>query len=168
MDSKVPFPEHWTAPPELAGPLPRTIRIRKDGIALIAVGTATLFGFGWKFVSELRQDVHRTADPFWWIPCILLAFLTALGLWPLMLVRLHRRLVSGGFPAAAVVVGCRPGGRGGWRAKYQFRTENGIVVEGDGVIGQSPAIGSTLCVVYLPKSPQRNQLYSNLMYHVGR
>jgi len=114
----------------------------------------------------------------WWVACVLSAFIAATGIWGAVIpLRRDRELVAKGAAAAGVILKCFQGGRGGWVANYQFRTEDGTTAQGTSPCPNRLEIGSTVCVLYLPQAPRRNQPYcfqtaeglktSNLSYCVA-
>jgi hypothetical protein len=81
----------------------------------------------------------------------------------LMGLRSERRLLTEGMPVAGLVTGCTRGTRGSYRVKYEFRTEDGRVVQGK-CGGKRQDIGAGVCVLYLRQDPRKNQLYSTGSY----
>lgn len=113
---------------------------------------------------EGRANLDR-----WLLPCafLVLPFTAFIGTKVMIPLRQDRQLVAGGMPAAGVILKCYGGGRGGWGATYQFRTEDGRLAEGSSSCGNRLEIGSTVCVLYSPQDPKRNHLYSALLYRVA-
>jgi hypothetical protein len=80
--------------------------------------------------------------------------------------RTERKLLIEGVPADGLVTECAPGTRGGYRVKYEFRTEDGRVVQGK-CGGERQEIGATICVLYLRRDSRQNNLYSKQNYRVA-
>jgi hypothetical protein len=78
--------------------------------------------------------------------------------------RRQRRLVAGGVPTAGIVTKRSRNSQGAWWVDYQFHTEDGKVAKGRGHLGLE--IGATICVLYLPQDPRRNQPYLRSWYRV--
>jgi len=133
-----------------------------------------------------RPDVNHPAawewSFFWWLPLstdlvhlpdfsnqfewFLAAFLSgSFGIAVSMGLRSERKLLVDGVPAAGLVTECTPGSRGSYLVKYEFRTEDGRVVNGK-CGGQRQKVGDTICVLYLRQNLRRNQMYSKGCYRV--
>lgn len=103
-----------------------------------------------------------------WIP-----FLYQMILVPALLVILvtmsnARRLVTVGRPAVAVVTDCSYHQKGGFQVKYEFLTEDGKVIKGNSSSDDEQKIGASVCVLYMPRNPRRNQAYDSLSYGAVR
>ena len=65
MDSNISFPERWTAPPELIGPLQRETRLSRDGIGTAIGATAFLLAaiaiVLWAGAVQTKQTAHTAA-----------------------------------------------------------------------------------------------------------
>jgi hypothetical protein len=65
VDSVVSFPEGWTAPPELMGPVPRKTRLSADGVASATVMTGLLLlalaGTVWACIAMARYWTRTAA-----------------------------------------------------------------------------------------------------------
>jgi hypothetical protein len=94
------------------------------------------------------------------------AIFVASGLFSLLSLRGDRRLVAEGTPVIATVTACSgPVGRSVWfSVKYEFRTDEGIEINGSGRYGSSLDIGTKLVALYLPQNPQRNAPYASSYY----
>lgn len=106
--------------------------------------------------------------PDWWVPCVFAAFLALISTPLIVSLRRDRRLVAEGVPVGGVVLKCSPRGRGGWTAKYEFRTEDGRVAEGSSDCWNRLEAGSAVCVLYHPQNPRRNKAYSAVTYRVAQ
>jgi hypothetical protein len=84
----------------------------------------------------------------------------------LMGLRSERRLLAEGLTAAGQVTECTRGTRGSYRVKYEFRIEDGRVVQGK-CGGERQKIGAPVCVLYIRQDPGQNQPYSNENYIVA-
>ena len=72
--------------------------------------------------------------------------------------RRERRLVREGKAVPGVVTSCTPNDRQ-FKVKYEFRTEDGIVMTGSSSSKDSYETGACIWILYLPKKPQRNCSY---------
>jgi hypothetical protein len=84
----------------------------------------------------------------------------------LMSLRKERKLLVNGAPAAGLVTSCTPGTRGSFSVKYEFRTEDGRVIQGKSG-GPRKKIGDSLCVLYLQQNPRQSQPYPSGNYRVA-
>jgi hypothetical protein len=75
----------------------------------------------------------------------------------LLLLRRNRRLVAEGVPTVGVVTKSYSRRGAGPRVDYQFRTRDGNVATGTG--RSDAAVGTPICVLYLPREPRRNRSY---------
>ena len=80
--------------------------------------------------------------------------------------RIDRPLVTNGMPAVAVITKCTPHVRGGITVKYKFRAEDGSEMKGSSGYDSLQEIGASICILYLPWNPRRNQTYISLCYRV--
>jgi hypothetical protein len=76
-------------------------------------------------------------------------------------------VASDGLPAPAVVTRCFRV-KGGYAARYQFKTRDGVVLKGRDRCWRKLEPGSSACVLYLPDNPRRNYLYPLSLYTVPR
>lgn len=165
-------------PSELTGPLPRRTRISANGIlstiapAVFLVGAVALsFRPG---MNAMRETQIRAAlldvssDALGGMPLIGSMMLVLMSVAVLISMRIDRRLVAEGAPAVAVIRDCSSGGRGGFRVKYEFRTEDGRVMNGSGKSDSPQEIGASICVLYLLRDPKRNRPYQSLNYRVAQ
>jgi hypothetical protein len=88
------------------------------------------------------------------------------GILVLLQLRRQRQLVAKGVPAAGVVTKRSRNSRGLWWVFYEFRTEDGRVAKGSD--RACLEIGATICVLYLPQDPRRNQGYLGSWYRPAR
>jgi hypothetical protein len=84
-----------------------------------------------------------------------------------LFLRSDRQLVVHGRPRAAMVTGCHEAGRGGLRTTYEFRMDDGRVIQGSSRSINRQNVGACLWVLYLPQNPKRFQAYSGLSYAVA-
>jgi len=77
-----------------------------------------------------------------------------------------RRLAAEGKPAVATVTSCALN-KSGFSVKYEFRTEKGTVTKGNSSSETDQEVGASVCVLYLPRNPRRNQTYASLCYRVA-
>jgi hypothetical protein len=101
------------------------------------------------------------------MPCVGEMLFLVSGIWFICVLRRDRQLVAEGVPTAGVVRKCSFRGGGVWRAKHEFRTEDGRVAGGS-CYSNRPEIGSSVCVLYLPQNPRRNKMYPVLTYRVAQ
>jgi Protein of unknown function (DUF3592) len=90
----------------------------------------------------------------------------ALCLFLIVPLRSEHQLVAEGLPVAGVITQCSPGKRGGFSVTYDFRTQDGSVTKGNGWSRARQEVGATVCVLYLPHNPRRNEPYPSLNYRV--
>ncbi len=102
-----------------------------------------------------------------WFP-VMIPVLWAVGSGILLFnLRRQRTVATEGVPAAGVIVKCTRI-KGGWAARYQFRTPDGAVAKGRDRVWHRVEPGSTVCVLYLPDNPRRNNLYPVCLYTVNQ
>jgi len=70
----------------------------------------------------------------------------------------ERRLVCEGKAVPGVVTSCTPDDRQ-FKVKYEFRTEDGILMTGSNSREDSYETGACIWILYLPQRPQRNCSY---------
>jgi hypothetical protein len=114
----------------------------------------------------------QESNPLAWIPFFGPAVLLLISMVVLISTRIDRRLVKEGRTAVAVVTECierhgRGGGVNGFTIKYEFRTEDGMVINGNSSCESRPEIGGSICILYLSWNPRRNQTYSSLCCRVA-
>lgn len=73
-------------------------------------------------------------------------------------IRLQASLLANGAAAQGVVTGTELV-KGEWRVRYQFRTPDGRWVKGSGHSHAAPALGGSVCVLYLSDAPRRSRIY---------
>lgn len=95
---------------------------------------------------------------------------TIIGLWLLPIPYRDRQLIRDGVPGAGVITNFN---RGRGRAKgsdsinYEFRLPDGRTMTGCSPCDGDQGIGASVCVLYLPQNPLRNQLYPLRYYRVA-
>jgi len=77
----------------------------------------------------------------------------------LLTMRLERMLLTAGTPTIAVVSKCSTGGRGGIYLKYEFRTQDGTLINGNSESETRQEVGALIPVLYMPQKPKRNLPY---------
>ncbi len=105
-----------------------------------------------------------SSDPDW-VPVTLPAVVVGLGFVLLLILRRQAQMVAEGLPAAGVVTKCFAV-KGGWSVRYQFRMKDGTIAGGSSQTSQRLAVGTAICVLYLPQRPRRNAMYPNSYYRV--
>lgn len=107
---------------------------------------------------------YGPSDSVWFI----LPFPIALsGILFLISLRMERTLVADGVPAAAVITRSDYHSRGGYTATYEFRTEDGRVMQKRVGVPNRLEIGSKIWVLYLRRNPRRSQPYPSPNYRVA-
>ena len=101
-----------------------------------------------------------------WGAFVVPAIPAAVGLLVLAKLRRTRRLVAEGVATAGVVTKCYRGGKGSWWVNYDFRTADGKAA--NGTYNVNLPIGVVICILYLPRNPDRNQPYLESWYRVAR
>jgi hypothetical protein len=81
--------------------------------------------------------------------------------------RRQGRVAAEGVPAAGVVTRCYRV-KGGWAARYQFKTKDGAIVKGRDKMWRKFTEGAPVCVLYLPDNPRRNNLYPLCLYTISQ
>jgi hypothetical protein len=98
-------------------------------------------------------------------PDLVLFILAALGIMLFLQLRTGRRMVAEGTPAVAVITKCTPAkGRSGIGIEYEFRTEDGRVINGRSGFVSLQEIGASICILYLATNPLQNQPYELLNF----
>jgi hypothetical protein len=85
-------------------------------------------------------------------------FFALLVIVALIFLRRERRLLREGKAVQGVITSCTPHDRQ-FKVKYEFRTEEGILMTGHSNCKDSYETGSSIWILYLPKRPQRNCSY---------
>lgn len=93
------------------------------------------------------------------VPALLIISLT---------MRSARRLVAEGCPAVATITDCTYHQKGGFEVKYEFRTDAGESISGSSPSNDEQKIGASVCVLYMPRNPRRNQVYESLSYRAAQ
>jgi hypothetical protein len=100
-----------------------------------------------------------------WFP-ILVPSMWAVGSLILLISLLRQgKVAAEGVPVAGVVTKCFRI-KGGWATRYQFRANDGTVVNGRDRVYSRLEPGATVCVMYLPENPRRNYLYPMSLYRI--
>lgn len=115
-----------------------------------------------------RPAGWEESDPAVWLSLLLPILLLLISAVMLVWMRIDRRLAAEGTPAVAVVTKCTVHGRGTNTFNYEFRTEDGRVIEENSQSYSLQEIGARICVLYLPQNPRRNLPYSSLGYRVSQ
>jgi len=102
-----------------------------------------------------------------WPGIIFLTLLLASAFMFLKTLREERLLIAKGTPAVALVTKSSST-RSGFLIKYDFRTEDGMVIKGSSGYENCPEIGANICVLYLQQDPSCNQLYPFRYYCVAQ
>jgi hypothetical protein len=109
-------------------------------------------------------DAERLPE---WFP-VVIPLLWVLGSGFLLFnLRRQGKVATDGVPAAGVVTKCRRV-KGGWAARYQFRTPEGAIAKGRDRVYSKLEPGSSVCVLYLPDNPRRNHIYPLCLYTVNQ
>jgi hypothetical protein len=78
-----------------------------------------------------------------------------------------RQLMREGVPSVGVIVKVIRGkGREVDAMYYEFRLDDGRIMSGSSSCVGVPEIGASICILYLPQNPQRNQRYPLRYYRV--
>jgi hypothetical protein len=104
-----------------------------------------------------------------WFPFFLPILFLLISVAVRISMRIDQRLVVKGIPAVAVVTKCierygRSGQVNGFTIKYEFRTEDGMLINGNSSSESRQEPGASICILYLPRKPKRNQTYTSLCY----
>jgi hypothetical protein len=79
-----------------------------------------------------------------------------------------RQLIEEGAPSAGVITNfIRGKGRTGDAMCYEFRLDDGRIMSGSSQCDVVPEIGASICILYLPQNPQRNQRYPLRYYRLS-
>jgi hypothetical protein len=138
--------------------------------------------------KQLEQDIHESSTlpirylpanpavnhPAAWeepalsaiLPLLIPLIPVAIGIMMLASGHQERRLLAEGLPAIATITNSYPLSKGGYRSNYEFRTEDGSIGTGSDSFDGPPEIGTSFCVIYLPRNPRRNLPYPLLDYRV--
>lgn len=103
-----------------------------------------------------------------WIPFMYQMILVPALLIIALTMRSARRLVAQGRPAVATITDCTYHQKGGFELKYEFRTDAGESIKGNSPSNDEQKIGASVCVLYLPRNPRRNQVYNSLSYRAAQ
>jgi hypothetical protein len=118
-----------------------------------------------KYVPS-RPEINRPAAAYprllpYWVP--LVVFLGWIGMLALALfpIRKEKRLLRYGQPVAGIVTYASQGRRPkyGWITKYEFQLSDGTTIKGSTQRDRTYHVGQTVCIVYNPKHPRRNDIY---------
>ena len=101
-----------------------------------------------------------------WFPFVIPSVWAIGSIVMLVVVGRQRKVAAEGVPTVGVVTRSFRV-KGGWVARYQFRTPDGAVLKGrDRITGRTDP-GAAVCVLYLPDNPKRNYLYPMTLYRVA-
>ena len=112
--------------------------------------------------------LNHPADWEWsvmseWDPILTVSLVAGIGFILFILPKLlaERRLAAEGVPTTGVVTKCSVSGRSGEfiNLKYDFRTQDGISVQGRGDFQTRQEICARILVLYLPQKPRQNIPY---------
>ena len=101
-----------------------------------------------------------------WVPVVVPSVWGLGSLFMLFLIRRQRQVAAEGTPVAGVVTKSFRV-KGGYTARYQFRTPDGTIFKGRDRISGRTEPGTTVCVLYMPDNPKRNYLYPMTFYRVN-
>jgi hypothetical protein len=100
-----------------------------------------------------------------WFPFVMPLMWLVASVLLLISQRRQRQVAAEGVPAAGVVTSCSRI-KGGWAARYQFRTNDGLIAKGRNKVPSRVEAGATVCVLYLPRNPRRCYIYPLSLYRV--
>jgi hypothetical protein len=100
-----------------------------------------------------------------WYPFVMPLMWAVASVLLLISQRRQRRVAAEGVPAAGVVTRCSRI-KGGWAARYQFRTSDGTIAKGRNKVPSRVEPGASVCVLYLPQNPRRCYIYPLSLYTV--
>ncbi len=100
-----------------------------------------------------------------WFPFLIPSLWAVGSLFLVAMVRRQAKVAAEGVPAPGVVTKCFRI-KGGWAARYQFRSKDGTIVKGRDRVHSKFDSGATICVLYLPDNPRRNYIYPLCLYRV--
>jgi hypothetical protein len=107
-----------------------------------------------------------------WDPIFTVILVAGLGclLFLVPRMRFERRLAIEGVAAIGVVTKCSVSGRGGEfiNLKYDFRTQDGILVQGRGDFKTRQEIGTKILILYLPQKPKQNGPYPLTAWRIAK
>jgi hypothetical protein len=108
-----------------------------------------------------------------WFPFFLPILFLLISLAVRISMRIDQRLVVKGIPAVAAITKCierygRSGQVNGFTIKYEFRTEYGMLTNGNSSSEVRLGIGASICILYLLRKPSRNQTYTSLCYRAAQ
>jgi hypothetical protein len=101
-----------------------------------------------------------------WFPVLIPAMWAVGALILLNMLRRQAQVAAEGIPAPGVVTKCSRI-KGGWSARYQFRTKDGAIVKGRDRVYSKLEPGANVCVLYLAEKPRRSYLYPLCLYRVA-
>ncbi len=107
---------------------------------------------------------EQSTEPAW-APFTAPAILLAGGSFLVVILRRQAELMAQGMPAVGVVTRSSRV-KGGWALRYQFRMKDGSTALGSSQVRRRVEVGATVCVLYLPQNPRRNQVYPTGLYRV--
>ena len=107
-----------------------------------------------------------------WDPYFVLILVAGLGciFFILPQIQFQRRLAAEGVATIGVVTKCSVSGRGGsfMNLKYDFRSEDGISVQGRESFQSRQEIGARILILYLPQKPRQNIPYPLSAWRIAK
>jgi hypothetical protein len=100
-----------------------------------------------------------------WVAIGLPSIPAAISLCLLIVVMRRGQLAAYGVPAPGIV-SLSYQMKTGWGVRYRFRTAEGAVVSGRDQSDRGYEAGAHVCVLYMPRHPNRNSLYPLTLYRV--
>ncbi len=99
------------------------------------------------------------------VPETFALFFTTMGAVALVVLLRDRKLAREGKPGQGVVIDCRPD-KSEFRLFYEFRTEDGVAMNGSCNCPEECGNGGRVWILYLPNKPQRNHSYPTRYFSV--
>lgn len=108
---------------------------------------------------------EESAGPLW-IPFLFPAMVLVSAAFLFANLRRQANLLAEGVPAQGVVTGCHHI-KGGWSARYRFRTREGAIAGGRCKVRHKLATGASVCVLHDPQDLGRNRIYPMDAYRLA-
>jgi hypothetical protein len=124
-----------------------------------------------------NPTVNHPVDWEWsamseWDPILTVSLVAGLGFLFFVLPQMlfERKLVAQGIATIGIVTKCLVSGRSGEfiNLKYDFRTRDGISVQGSGDFKTRQEIGAKILVLNLPQNPKQNILYPRSAWRIAK